>query len=279
MATLPKGRGFLSLAISIALHGGFVALLALIPARSTKTWDAVDLSVSAKKPAQAPAPDPEPDETEEPPTPEPDKPPVKRPKKRPKKAAEAKEEPADETPPPLEPNVAEDVPQEAPEAPPVFDLGDNTFAKGDGQAANWSLRRSEGNTRFAPVAKQGSPSVRGTRATGDPAGKPGGTGTGYAPVPIKDLSQRPLPRSGTIAVPPYPADARREGIEGAVVLQVYITRTGAVRRVRVIKDPGGGLGDAAKIAMLKEKWTPPLDRDGQPVDTIIIYSYRFVLDG
>jgi hypothetical protein len=45
-----------------------------------------------------------------------------------------------------------------------------------------------------------------------------------------------------------------------------------------VKDPGGGLGKVARAAMLKELWTPPLDKNGKPVATVIIYSYRFVLD-
>ena len=96
---------------------------------------------------------------------------------------------------------------------------------------------------------------------------------------LKDLSKRPQPKSGQIDSPPYPAEARREGIEGTVVLKVHIKKNGLVSRVRIIKDPGGGLGEIARAAMLKELWTPPLDRTGNPVSTVIIYSYRFVLDG
>jgi hypothetical protein len=31
--------------------------------------------------------------------------------------------------------------------------------------------------------------------------------------------------------------------------------------------------------MLRERWRPALDRNGSPVDTVITYSYRFVLEG
>jgi len=64
-----------------------------------------------------------------------------------------------------------------------------------------------------------------------------------------------------------------------VLLQVYIDEQGHVTRVRVVKDPGGGLGAVARQAMLQERWTPARDKRGRPVATIIPYRYRFVLDG
>ncbi|MDD5308044.1 MAG: hypothetical protein PHU25_12045 [Deltaproteobacteria bacterium] len=30
---------------------------------------------------------------------------------------------------------------------------------------------------------------------------------------------------------------------------------------------------------IKERWLPGLDRTGRPVDTVITYAFRFVLDG
>ncbi|MCP4601021.1 MAG: TonB family protein [Proteobacteria bacterium] len=261
-------RDFLSFIISSVLHVGIVFVLALIPAKSKQSYEIVDLDVSAKerKPAPEPESEQEPDEVPEPEAP--------RAKKRPKPPPK----PKSEDPPPLKP-PEEKEPDEAPEAPPVFDLGDNTFATGNGQQGSWSLQRSEGNTKIAPLAKKKQPSVRGTRATGDEKGKPGGTGSGYAPVPLRDLSKRPKPKGGNISIPPYPLEARRQGIEGTVVLQVFIDKKGRVRRTRVIKDPGGGLGKLAQSAMLKEKWNPGIDKEGNSVDTVIVYSYLFVLDG
>jgi len=98
-------------------------------------------------------------------------------------------------------------------------------------------------------------------------------------VAIKDLSRRPEPRFGGIGIPPYPPDAKREGIEGSVILQVFIGRDGEVKKVRIVKEPGGGLGEVAQRAMMKERWKPALDKTGAPVDTVITYSYRFVLEG
>jgi outer membrane biosynthesis protein TonB len=221
-----------------------------------------------------PPPEPEPESAKEPEEaePEPDRPLVK---PRPK--------PAIEEPPDPEPPAAlipeEKPPEDAPEEKPVFDLGDNTFATGEGQTPGWSLNRSEGNTKFAAVAAKNDKPVRGTKPLRSPDGKPGGKGLGFAPISVKDLSKRPMPIGGSIKSPPYPTEARREGIEGAVVLQVFIDKKGRVRRVRIIKDPGGGLGEVSRTAMSNERWTVPRDKSGNPVDTVIIYSYRFVLEG
>jgi TonB family protein len=254
-----RTRDLVSFAISAAFHVGFVIAIALIPQKIRTKHEVVDLSVSSKKSEPEVVADPE-----EIPEPE------KKPKK---KRAPIKE---NTEPPPIAPPPEEKkLPEDAPEAPPVFDLGDNTFAEGNGQQPGWSLQRSEGNTKFAAMAKKDQPSVRKTKPKGDKDGKPGGTG----PVSIRNLSRRPRPKSGAISLPAYPLEARRDGVEGAVVLQVFINQQGNVYKARVLKDPGGGLGEVARLAMLKERWTSPLDKQGKPVSTVIIYSYRFVLDG
>ena len=146
-----------------------------------------------------------------------------------------------------------------------------------GQGAAWKLNRSEGNTKFAGVSRPGEESKRDTRPKRAPQGKPGGTG--FDPVPLKNLSRSPGLPAGGIKIPPYPSDAKREGIEGKVILQVFVDRKGLVKKVKVVKDPGGGLGLAARDAMMKERFKPALDKAGKPVDTVIVYSYKFVLQG
>jgi periplasmic protein TonB len=266
------GRDTISLVISTVIHVGFVAALVVIPSQVRNSYETVNLTVSQSKIKQEAEPEIEP-ESEIEPEPEPEK-------TSPKPAPKPKtKEPKSPEPPPEAPPEEAPPPEDAKEAPPVFDLGDNTFATGKGQGASWSLERSEGNTKFAGVAKKDQPSVRDTKVKPAPKGKTGGTGDGYKPVPLKNLSRRPKPRDGPPPPPTYPSEARREGIEGPVVLQVFIDKKGKVRRLRVIKSPSNLLAESAKSAMLKVRWTPPLDKSGTPVDTVIIYSYRFVLDG
>lgn len=262
------GRGSLALVLSVGFHVLFGVGLLLLPEQIRKQYDIVDLSVERKQPEQKPEEEPEPEvEPEEEPEPEPTKPKLKPQPKQP-----------EPEPPPAPVPDEEEAPEDAEEAPPVFDLGDNTFAAGEGQGAGWSLAKSEGNTKFAAVAGKNQKPVRGTKPKTDPEGKPGGTG-GYKPVPAKNLSQRPKPKGGSIKIPSYPTEARREGIEGRVLLQVFIDKNGRVYKVRVLKDPGGGLGRVARESMFKERWSPARDKSGNPVDTIITYTYTFVLEG
>jgi len=248
-----ESRHSLALVISCGVHALLIAFLLLIPAKRFAQWDIVDMSLAHKEKAP-------------PPPPPVDEPPAKVEPEQIKVKPKAK---AEEPPPP----PPEEEPPKPETAPPVFDLGDNTFAK-DGTGASWALGRSEGNTKFGAIAKPGQKAVRDTSPS-----LPSGTGSGFKPVPAKDLSRRPEPRDGEIRVPAYPLDAKREGIEGRVILQVFIGKDGAVRNVRVIKDPGGGLGTVAKAAMLGERWRPALDKGGKAVDTVITYAYLFVLDG
>jgi hypothetical protein len=62
------------------------------------------------------------------------------------------------------------------------------------------------------------------------------------------------------------------------VLQVFIGKDGRVKKVRIVKDPGGGLGQVARKRIFKVVWNPALNKAGQPVDTVITYTFRFVLN-
>ncbi|MCK9460961.1 MAG: energy transducer TonB [Proteobacteria bacterium] len=255
MTLRSESRHTLALILSGGVHALLVALLLFLPTQLAEEWDIVDMTISEK--AKPPPPPPPPPEEEPVPETEPEQVKVK-PKAKP------------EEPPPPPP---EEEPPKPETAPPVFDLGDNTFAE-DGSGASWALGRSEGNTKFGALAKPGQKPARDTSPS-----LPSGDGKGFKPVPAKDLSRRPEPREGDIRIPPYPTEAKREGIEGRVILQVFIGKDGAVKNVRVIKDPGGGLGAVAKAAMLDERWKPALDKKGDAVDTVITYAYVFVLDG
>lgn len=270
MPRMSKSRDVISFIFSAALHVGVAAALITIPAEVRKKYDIVDMTVQQRKPLKPPEPEME-EEVREEPEPEPEKQ---------KPAVRKKVEKAEPEPPPPPPEEAP-PPDKAEEAPPVFDLGDNTFATGNGQGAGWQLGRSEGNTKFAGVAGKKQPPVRGTKPKAAPRGKPGGTGKEAvsAPVPLRDLSKRPEPRGGPPPAPPYPLEARKAGIEGPVVLQVFIDKTGKVKKTRVIKSPSDTLAQAAQTAIGKVLWTPPLDKSGKPVDTVIVWTYRYVLDG
>jgi protein TonB len=75
----------------------------------------------------------------------------------------------------------------------------------------------------------------------------------------------------------YPADARRAGVEGQVVLLLRIDAAGAVTAVRVVDAPMDALAQAAREGARRFRFSPAL-RDGEPVETEIRFTYTFLLE-
>jgi protein TonB len=94
-------------------------------------------------------------------------------------------------------------------------------------------------------------------------------------VPAARLSAQPRP----LELPKidYPADARRAGIEGQVVLVLRVDARGAVTRVRVVDAPAPSLAAAAEEGARRFRFTPAL-LDGEPVETEIRFTYTFFLE-
>jgi protein TonB len=76
--------------------------------------------------------------------------------------------------------------------------------------------------------------------------------------------------------PEYPASARRDGLEGVVVLAITIAADGRVERAQVIKGLGAGLDESAVRAARRTLWTPAT-LGGRPVDSTRRFNVRFTL--
>jgi len=76
--------------------------------------------------------------------------------------------------------------------------------------------------------------------------------------------------------PPYPEAALREEVDGTVVLRVTVGEDGRVVDAVVVEDPGHGLGEAARAAVLKARFTPAT-RGGAPVRATLTWRYTFEL--
>jgi TonB family protein len=61
-----------------------------------------------------------------------------------------------------------------------------------------------------------------------------------------------------------------------VVLSVVLDADGTSRSVELLSDPGSGLGDAAREALLRARFAPAL-QDGRAVESRFEYRYRFEL--
>lgn len=76
---------------------------------------------------------------------------------------------------------------------------------------------------------------------------------------------------------PYPPEARKKGLQGAVVFDLLIDSSGIVRQATFVSGPGGGLNEAAASAVERLKFKPAII-DDKPVAVRIRYAYRFVLE-
>lgn len=76
--------------------------------------------------------------------------------------------------------------------------------------------------------------------------------------------------------PVYPASAKREGIEGVVVVAVTVGAAGEVLSVTVLRGLGHGLDESAMRAVRESVWTPG-SLDGRPVRTTRRLNIRFSL--
>jgi protein TonB len=65
-----------------------------------------------------------------------------------------------------------------------------------------------------------------------------------------------LPVSLTPIEPKYPEEARRQGVEGRVMMQVYIDTSGVVDKVEVLKSPSDVLAQSAMKAVYETRFRP-----------------------
>lgn len=195
--------------------------------------------VEEKKEEPPPEPEPEPE-----PAPKIDKP------------APKEEDPyEDKTPPPPPAQAAKVLTaKEDPDEP--VDMTGNGFVTGDGNGPGYGMVSAEGTGKEPTFNKAASLD-----------GKEGGTGTakGPPPPPPPDLSKSPTLVGSTSWDCPFPPEADAEQIDQAVVSVIVTVRPdGSVQSVKVVNDPGYGFGRAARICALARKFSPGLDKAGQP---------------
>lgn len=215
-----------------------------------------------------------------PPPPVEDKPEPPKPKEPPPKKI-AKAPPPIEPPAPPPPNAT--PPPEPPKKPvPILSgISLESTVKGPGNfnvAVGNTLYEDPNKNKARPedVQKYSAPAYR--QAPAPP--QTGGTGMDkgvFKPVPKFQISTEPEVMREVKA--PYPADAKRDGIEGVVELRVELWQDGTVRTVKVVRPLHPSLDQAALEAMKKFTFKPATV-DGQPVQYVIPrYSFRFELQG
>ena len=97
------------------------------------------------------------------------------------------------------------------------------------------------------------------------------------PVPSDEYLVTSMPELRSEVRIPYPAVPRKQGIQGAVIMNLLIDESGKVREVSLIEGPHAELNTAAMAAAKGFQFTPALIQN-KPVAVRIRYIYRFVLE-
>lgn len=96
------------------------------------------------------------------------------------------------------------------------------------------------------------------------------------PPPVDDFEVTAWPSLKNDVRIPYPSQARSQEIEGVVVMDLYISENGEVKKSDLVSGPGFGLNEAA-IKAAKTFLFEPARVQGKPVPVVIRYSYKFVI--
>jgi len=99
----------------------------------------------------------------------------------------------------------------------------------------------------------------------------------YAPAAQVSELPRPLNREALNLRRYYPAQAKRSGFEGDVVLRLLIDADGSIAKLDVVGDPGQGLGPAAAQAVRELRFSPA-KVNGVAVATTVPFTIHFTLD-
>jgi TonB family protein len=149
---------------------------------------------------------------------------------------------------------------------------------------------------FAKTAGGIGISLRALSSSSSNPSRPLAETTGLIPVSdeIARLSSEPIPSPkdgiphagvGGVTVPEciycpppqYTGDARKAKVEGTVVLQVVITPDGRAINLKIVKDPGNGLGMRAVESVRKWKFQPAVGPDGKLIAVVIPIQVTFRL--
>lgn len=265
----------LTLALSLGGHLLVALLLVLLPMRPTlpdipppPLVEVVDISAVDEPPPRS-EPEPEVQAPEEPP-PEPaavlpvEPPPRPEPRVRPTRE-----------PPPPSPEPPASPP---PQAETVADFTGMTMTNTGG--ASWQSNVGSGAPMEGPIGAPNA-AVTGRRRQGRAGGVPGGTGEdeGARVVAGNDLSRQPGPPNERLIVlleQNYPREAQQLGVEGYADVRVHVHADGRVRPVAVVRQTQDGFGEACRRTLRQGgSWSPPLDRGGNPVDTVTVFRCTF----
>lgn len=103
----------------------------------------------------------------------------------------------------------------------------------------------------------------------------GAAGDGIEYLPQHKITEVPVfPVKEVLSKVVYPSMAYKQGIEGTVILELFIDDEGNIRKIEVLKDPGHGFAEAA-VAAFDGIMCTPATANGKPVAVRYRYPIRF----
>ena len=94
------------------------------------------------------------------------------------------------------------------------------------------------------------------------------------PIPVDEYLVTEMPAVLKEVRAPYPEEAKKAGIEGAVVAELLIDEDGKVRQVQIVKGLGYGCDEAASKALMQYEFSPGKVEAARKA-VKIQYTYRF----
>ena len=208
----------------------------------------------------------------------------------PRPAAVVDETPIDVTletpPPPPEPPPEEPSPEEKPSAVPTPPQAAAAAQAAQVIAAIPNPNKPEDfsawtiPTGTASSYAGGNTEENGTSSTAvrtahvAPNGVPGGQGTGMQPQVVAPPPKVSHARAAGLTSRdwrcPFPPEADTAQVDEAVVsIEVAVKADGTPASVRILSDPGNGFGRMAYQCAMRQRFTPALDLDGNPVPGVV----------
>jgi TonB family protein len=136
------------------------------------------------------------------------------------------------------------------------------------------------STTLPALARQRSPAVVMSTATATHTA----TASGVAQDAVSDPSDAPLVASRyDVATlqnpkPPYPLAARRQGVEGRVLLRAQVLEDGRCAEARIVRSSGHAVLDESALATVRRWRFLPATRAGMPVASWVEVPIAFRLD-
>ena len=125
------------------------------------------------------------------------------------------------------------------------------------------------------AALESGQGIRGQREDGS-----SGTSSGGARGKGRGGRTLASPDYGVNPKPPYPLIARRMGVEGVVVLRVFVHADGSVAKALIRQSSDSTLLDESALKTVREHWRfLPAHLDGEPVESWVEVPIHFVLAG